>query len=332
MLIGFKSGKTFSVIDQNKYYKANACFSKSFTHPTITISYSRKFATDTEVKTTTNKITIPQPQRDLLSKKAHYLFNQGESLASENKFQEAEVPLLSCMQAAKILQDNSLGGKTAGILGYSYSQRESLTSAETYLKESISLLQNDKNETTFTALMYSYLAEVFSKSTKLSEASTACKKGLEIITSSKNANATLVAGMKSNLAGYLLAEEKYVDAEPLVKDAFSYFNNAMGKQDPLTRKSASNLLKILKAQGKDNEIKELQDTWKNETEQRAKLLEETAKQQFAKDNWWNMIEQEWKDKELKRFDPPGLFLPQELKQKEFDNFQKLWNKNNSAGL
>ncbi len=262
--------------------------------------------------------------KDLFTKRAEHLFRQGETLMASSKYQEAELPLLSCRQVAKILQDTSLRGKVAGMLGYSYHQRELVPSAETYLKESVELLHKDKASSTFVALMTSYLAEIYSKTNRLSEATQSSKQALDALLNSGEVDSSLVASMKSNIAGYLMAEEKYNEAERFIKEALTYFDATLGKHNPVTKKCAVNLVKILKAGGKEDEIKALQQRWVQETEEKTKVLQDAAKQKFE-EKWIERLEEAWKAKEIKRFDPPGFFLPEGMKKTEQAIFTQVWN-------
>lgn len=298
---------------------------KSFSGITVRSGTWRFPSLHTTRKYSTVEGSLSDEQRSLFSQRAEQLFHQAESLVSSKKYQEAELPLLSCRQVTTILNNTTLRGKVCGMLGYSYHQREFLPSAETFLKESIELLASNKAESTFVALITSYLAEVYSKTNRLSDATRSSKRALELLSSGKPDD-YMVAAMQSNIAGYLVAESKYDEAEGLLKQALSFFDSSLGKHNPVTKRCAINLVKILKASGKEDDINALKLKWEQETVEKAKKLQEAAKQKFEQEKWLEVIEEEWKNRDIKRFDPPGLFLPTGLKNVEQQTFSGLWEK------
>jgi len=257
-----------------------------------------------------------------LETRLQFFFSQGKELLEKQLFNDAEMPLTSASAIATTLEKPHLKGQVCLILGYCFLKGEKHQQAETMLKESINKLET--TDPIRSALAHSYLSESYFTQKKYSEATNSNREALKIL-EKINADKSMIAGSKNNLAGNLLAEKKYSEAKTYALEALQYFDISLGKHNPITKNCFSNVAKILKGIGQEEEIKSLQENWKGEIEKAINELEIYAKNNF-KEKHLSELEDIWKNTQVKKFDPPGLFVTPQIKREEREDFFKIWKK------
>jgi tetratricopeptide (TPR) repeat protein len=278
---------------------------------------SKSIKQDKTAKETSPPIQTLTHDKSMLLKKAVTLFDHGQSLINQEQYGQAEISLITSLQLAKRLEDPIMVGKVSLMLGYSYNLRDVFDRAENHLKEAIELLKD--KEQIKAGFGLSYLAEVYSKTNKFPQAVEVAKQALKLLEKDN----TFFSVTQNNLAGYLHANKQYPEAQSLCESALSFFEQTVGHNNPLTRSCRVNLSAILRDSGQEKRLSELQSRWLASIKKGAAEIAEKAKKDFdLKDLQY--CEQQWHDMELKRLDPPGMFVPTRIANKEEHFFSKAW--------
>src|SRR5699024_10570996 len=106
-------------------------------------------------------------------------------------------------------------------------------------------------------------SEVLAYKLYLNEAITIAKKATRIIRENYG-NDVFTASSLSNMAGILCSSGNYEEAKKYCKEALDIFIEKLGKDNDYTKNCWSNYYYILKTLEHNDEIKELETSWKTD--------------------------------------------------------------------
>lgn len=146
-------------------------------------------------------------------------------------------------------------------LAYIRQGKGNVNEAETLYNKYLSTCEKgDLSE--YAIALYNYAELQFSKQ-NYSKAIELSRKAIEIL-KQESTNLEVIAGALSNLSGYLVETGDLNGAKTAAQESLDLFIKALGKSNPYTRSSMSNLHRILTLSKSEKELKELEAQWKRD--------------------------------------------------------------------
>jgi len=152
-------------------------------------------------------------------------------------------------------------------------------------------------------------AEIHYLLKNLSDAEICARESLDIFEENATDNAFLGTAL-ANLSGYLVAQEKFEEANIYCQKALFNLEKTIGYHNNVTKTCAANLAFILDKLKEKDPIKALKRRWNNAVEIEKREIQHSARSALKSvSSDLQLLEMEWRSTVPKQCTPIGFYLP-----------------------